>query len=489
MIRSFASQPMKSGPMSDRFLNILLPSTWRHNAVLLVTLIISGTWLLSLWLLDQAALLLPVGLAVAALIIWFLLEAMHGRIWALALMTAIALIVPNINFVERDLTETTGLDAQKGLKLALWLAMGLIAAARWPRFKPLLHDPLVCSMLIFGCLATLSTLWSPTPAYTAAGGLSLLASLMFCLTVAHDMPDDVFYKTMIVSSALYLLINASVALLVPQLAWAAAQSDEMSYRLTGIASHPNVLAKEIASFLCLCVPLALGRAHKRLALILAVTGLLAIILTGSRTSLIAILLAFFVPWLMSKGLSLKPLFISAVALCGLLLIGLASGLLSRPDHLLNVLSRGGDTSEILTMTGRTELWGFVWDKIMEAPLLGHGFNTAHTVLGRDWWGQPDAAVGAHNMWLQSLLTLGLIGTIPFAYWHLHIVAHGLSNRPLLSRMIGIYILVLGLAEVGIAAHPSLLTYAAFLAMAHDARLAATRPLHTHQAGRSHHAKY
>ena len=430
---------------------------------------VAAGWVLSVWLFDQMALLVPLALATAAAGLWFLVQACRGERWALALMTAFALIVPNISFVERDLSEATNLDAQKGLKLVLWLAMGLVAAARWPRVKPLLGNHLVKAFLLFSLLASLSTLWSPTPAYTAAGGLSLVASLLFCCAIAAELSDELLFKTLAGSMILYLALTIGAGLLLPSQSWFIAQGEEETLRLTGIASHPNVLAKEIASFICLAVPLALMGQHRRLAIGLGVTGLIVIVLTGSRTSLIAIIAAFAIPALVQARLPMRPILLTGLALAGAGLLLLASGALSVSGNLLNALSRGGDGSEILTMTGRTELWGFVWDKITEAPLLGHGFNTAQTVLGKDWWGQPDAAVGAHNMWLQSLLTLGLLGTVPFAYWHLTIARLGLTQTSMLSRHIGIYIFFLGLAEVGIAAHPSILTYAAFLAIARDSR--------------------
>ena len=430
-------------------------------------------WLLSVIWFDQLALLVPIALSGSALGLWFLVQAALGRTWALALMTAFALIVPNISFIERDLSESTNLDAQKGLKLVLWLAMGLVAAARWPHYKHLLGDRLVSAFLLFSLLASLSTLWSPTPAYTAAGGLSLVASLLFCCAIAAELPDEVFFKTIIGSMILYLALNLMAGLFLPAVSWALSLGDEDTYRLAGVASHPNVLAKEIASFICLAVPLAVMRDNRRLAIGLGALGFAIIVMTGSRTSLIAIVAAFAIPALFQTRQVLGPLVWGGTILVGTILVLMSTGLLSLPANLLGSMSRGGDGSEILTMTGRTELWGFVWDKILQAPFLGHGFNTAQTVLSSDWWGQPDAAVGAHNMWLQSLLTLGIVGTIPFAYWHFTIakqgIKKGIKNSHDLSRHIGIYIFFLGLAEVGIAAHPSILTYAAFLAIARDAR--------------------
>ncbi len=123
---------------------------------------------------------------------------------------------------------------------------------------------------------------------------------------------------------------------------------------------------------------------------------------------------------------------------------------------------------MLTLTGRTELWGFVWDKFMHAPLLGHGFDSAEFTLSRDWWGAKDASVEAHNTWLQSLLVVGVIGTIPFVWWHLRMIGRWLADPQSLTRYVLPYILVLSMTEVEGVSHTVLLTLVVFLAIALDA---------------------
>ena len=115
------------------------------------------------------------------------------------------------------------------------------------------------------------------------------------------------------------------------------------------------------------------------------------------------------------------------------------------------------------------MWGFVWDKILEAPFLGHGFGAADAVLSPQWWGAPDASVGAHNTWLQALLIVGVIGTIPFVWFHMELIRRFFADRHSPTRFIAAYLFILGLTEVEIAAHPVMLTIATFLLVALEAR--------------------
>ena len=162
----------------------------------------------------------------------------------------------------------------------------------------------------------------------------------------------------------------------------------------------------------------------------------------------------------------RPAIVVATAVA---LLALSAGFVPDLRAILDGASRSSDASEILTLTGRTELWGFVWDKILEAPFFGHGFGAADAVLSPQWWGAPDASVGAHNTWLQSLLIVGVVGTIPFLWFHVELIRSFLVGRHSLTRFIAPYLLILGLTEVEIAAHPITLTIMTFLLVALEAR--------------------
>ena len=201
---------------------------------------------------------------------------------------------------------------------------------------------------------------------------------------------------------------------------------------------------------------------------LVATAFAIIIATRSRTSLGAMLITLALP-LLARPQVAKALALGVVATTAAAMLAVAVGYVPDVMSLLDGASRNSDASEILTLTGSTELWGFVWDKILQAPIIGHGFGAADMVLSREWWGPPDAIVGAHNTWLQSLLTVGLVGTIPFVCFHAELIRRWFANPNSLTRLMTPYLLILGMTEVEIAAHPVMLTVATLLIVAIDVR--------------------
>lgn len=72
--------------------------------------------------------------------------------------------------------------------------------------------------------------------------------------------------------------------------------------------------------------------------------------------------------------------------------------------------------ETPTLNGRTTLWAALWPHAAERPLLGHGFEAFwRHGAGADMAGEMGwRARGAHNGWLQAILSAGLIGAALWA---------------------------------------------------------------------------
>ncbi len=439
---------------------------------LMTIIFVSGlttfVWLVCLSLIGPAGYLAPLAVLAAGAALWILASAMKGRQWALAAMLGFALVVPNICFQRQELHEAVTINAQNGLKLLLWAAMGLVGLARLPRYRNLLNDRAIQCISLYGLVGAASTLWSPTAVYTAVGALGFLGAIMFCCAAAAELSEEAVYRTVVISFGLYAALNLAFGIVMPDVAWLSTLTEADAPRLQGVSSHPNILGKEMASFICLTLPLALAYGKKRTALVLVATAFAIIIATRSRTSLGAMLITLALP-LLARPQVAKALALGVVATTAAAMLAVAVGYVPDVMSLLDGASRNSDASEILTLTGRTELWGFVWDKILQAPILGHGFGAADTVLSREWWGQPDASVGAHNTWLQSLLTVGLVGTIPFVCFHAELIRRWFANPNSLTRLMTPYLLILGMTEVEIAAHPVMLTVATLLIVAIDVR--------------------
>ena len=80
-----------------------------------------------------------------------------------------------------------------------------------------------------------------------------------------------------------------------------------------------------------------------------------------------------------------------------------------PKELVKLVSRSGDINELLTLTGRSFIWEFTLNQIAEAPILGHGHNSAEPIfLERFLY---FTVTHAHNLILQSLFSVGMVGTL------------------------------------------------------------------------------
>lgn len=416
---------------------------------------------------GAATYFLPFGLAAAALGTLFLFRAAAGARWALLALLVFAAVLLNVVFRIREVGDT-GLDAQNGIKIATWLALLAVAALNWPRFGHLLADPVLAGFGAFAAVALFSAAYSPVPLYTAACAIGFLAYLGFSCLIAVEVDERTVALALLWSLAAYFCATWVAAALIPDFAFLPPYGDKAVHRLQGIAGHPNVLAKQVAVFLLLVVAARRRRyIARRLAWGFAALGSVTLFATNSRTALLATVIAWGLVELRSRRLLLAAAFGSLVLL-GLVALAGSTGTLLDLDALLGSVSRTGDAKETLTLTGRTELWGFVWEKTLDRPLLGYGFNAFEAIMSREWFGAEDAAVGAHNTFLQALFTVGFIGTAPLVAAFAVLVHRWVTRPDPLRDLFTSYLLVAGMTEVEITSVPVLLTLAAFLVFAFDA---------------------
>ena len=72
--------------------------------------------------------------------------------------------------------------------------------------------------------------------------------------------------------------------------------------------------------------------------------------------------------------------------------------------------QGQSSKELSSLSGREEMWTKIWDSYLEAPILGHGYFVT-SASGRIYvwyeWGNWTA----HNLVLQTLATMGIVGLV------------------------------------------------------------------------------
>ena len=127
----------------------------------------------------------------------------------------------------------------------------------------------------------------------------------------------------------------------------------------------------------------------------------------------------------------------------------------------------------MTLTGRTQLWAFAWNKIRERLLLGHGLNSFQAAVVDDWYGNPDAGVETHNNALSVLFSVGLIGFVPIVIAYGVLITRWFTAPNLLRDLFVLRSLIEGVAEASLSmATMTLLLF--FLAVA----LGSGRPVST-----------
>lgn len=410
--------------------------------------------------------LIPIVIAGCAMGMIGLLQRRRG---ALIAFLCFVTVFPSISFRTREIG-APGLDWQNGLKLVIWLLLVGYGLATLRTWIGLLRDRILLGFLCFGAFAIASSIYSPVPAYSAACAIGMVGYMMFANVVASNVDERDVLLSVCFGLGAYLAAGWLFAAMFPGSAFLPPNEGQDGYRMLGLSSHPNMLAIEATCFIAaLVTAFVKGYVTRRTTWLLALLGVATIIASGSRTSALALALSISAVEARRRGL--LPLFVViAVGCASMAAYVYGVGLLGGIEDVLRSLSRSGDAREILTLTGRTDLWAFVWEKIMERPLFGHGFNSAEAVLSRDWYGNADAGYNAHNVLLQALLTVGFLGTAPFVFAMVLLVARWLTQRQrTLASYVIPYILILGFTEVHITAIPTLLTLMVFVSIALDAR--------------------
>lgn len=280
----------------------------------------------------------------------------------------------------------------------LVLRRGAIDSFRWHHsLAPLLY----AGYLLLGLA---SVLWSTNPGYSLLQWFMDLETLVFAFYFAKCflLLDEFFpgspvrfYNVLGNAAFLILLVFLGGLLVAPDVFYRLTHDGDEA-RLGGYLMNPNELG-----MLCVvgmaCLAFNYYRAHRRV-LTSAKIGLLllALVLTGSRSSLVGCLLIGFFHLQQSSNSRLK-------------VAANLAALLALPAVVPLVFIKQGGVAEVLSMTGRLPFWrALLTEALPREPLLGYGFmrisygeyfQSVHTY----------AAQMAHNTFVQVLLNLGLVG--------------------------------------------------------------------------------
>ena len=253
---------------------------------------------------------------------------------------------------------------------------------------------------VFTLAALASTLWSVDPPATAWRsciyvGMALLAWGIARLDAAETGAVLAAVAGAAVAASLILVWLRPDLGLHPDGDW------------KGVYTNRNSLGPLAAVGVLVSVRylLAPGRARRAAAAVLAAASVTAMVGAGSRTAWIALAVAMAAATLLGGYHWLRPRVGTARARTATLTAaGLGAAAAAASGALL---------WDVPTFSQRREMWGLVWDRIVQRPLHGYGFFTfwdideltQHVLLRRG---------SAHNSLVEVALGLGLLGTVPFA---------------------------------------------------------------------------
>lgn len=385
-----------------------------------------------------STLLLPVGM-----LIWA--SAASGRGWAL-LAFVFAVVFFSDASLRAKAAGSTGIDAQSLVKAIVWI--GSLALMPWAfkQVRDAFREPTAALLFAFGLWATISAMYSITPIYTLAAGLSFLGIWTISAIAAYRFS---------IATSLTVLMGALLLALVLSLVMYGVFPDQVMtpmdngrvLRLSGLFGSPNNLGRAAAlALLLIVVYWGYGTPRARLwfALSLLPTALACLVLSGSRASLGGLVAGVLV--LIARK-SLPVFFLSiVVAMCSLLVaLFLPIGL----DDVLLAFSRTGKITEVTTFTGRTEIWAWVLSAIDKEPWLGYGFGSSQVLIPSGYSGPFGwTTTSAHNMWLQAWLTTGGVGLIVLVLSQLSTLRDVVAKAEPARDCVLAFVLVVGLMEAG-----------------------------------------
>ncbi|MBL4617904.1 MAG: O-antigen ligase family protein [Robiginitomaculum sp.] len=291
------------------------------------------------------------------------------------------------------------------------LAIVLLILRPWSSGNALARSFLLLLPVI---IALISVNWSIEPSFTLRRSIALLMTTLFAIYLASRYDWSQFIELFAGLFFILALLSIGTVLVLPELgimseihpgAWAGIYSEKNQFGMNmAIAAHLALVAM-------IFVP------KRRLfwgAVLVFVIAL--VLLSTSKTSLIALMLTM-TGVLMIYLVRTSPRIAVPVIYFGLTFVaGLSLAIQFFPEFMFSLIGRDP------TLTGRTEIWAALIEQIKNRPWLGYGYavfwldetGPAYWVRQQTQWLVPTA----HNGWLETWLSIGLVGVVTFAIAYL-----------------------------------------------------------------------
>jgi exopolysaccharide production protein ExoQ len=256
-------------------------------------------------------------------------------------------------------------------------------------------------------LALASFLWAVDPGLAMRRSIALAMTTAFAFYVASRFSLRDVIAIFASVFALLAVSSLTMALLFPDLG--VMQSVHIgAWKGVFLEKNPlgGFMARGVVVFLCASL------FFPRLAplwLPLAGLSFLLVVMSQSLSALMGLLAALCVMgaiFILRRGAAISMVFFYLVIVA----LGSATiAALGYPDEVTQLLGRD------VTLTGRTDIWSATFPVIDQRPWLGFGFDQFWEVDSPDrrliWEAANWQVTGAHNGWLDTALSLGMIGVL------------------------------------------------------------------------------
>jgi len=294
------------------------------------------------------------------------------------------------------------------LSLGIYAIVSLIRPGATDRLR--IRGSLGWILLGFVAWASVSAVWAEDPALTLRRlfGFGILCIAAVAVTRSLAIREIILWT--VFSTTLFLAIGFSGEVLLGIF-----RPFASGYRFAGTL-HPNGQGINCVLLVLSAVAAAdMERDRQLMFRAFALVGFVFLILTGSRTSIAAAVLAlgvyFTASW--SKRAKVALVYALGVFFCLFLLVLVNASL----SGLKGAGVLGRDDASVDSFNGRTAIWEDVGHYVTRRPILGYGYGGFWTprhmaeITGSEQWGIPNS----HSAYLDYLLTLGAVGLVMYTF--------------------------------------------------------------------------
>ncbi|MFK7737984.1 MAG: O-antigen ligase family protein [Pirellulaceae bacterium] len=298
-------------------------------------------------------------------------------------------------------------------------------------------------------LATLP--FSVAKGYSIAAWVSLVGVLLFIPAAMRILGGFRLVTAVATGLVAFLLGSWFAYLFVPEIGVFNEQitRTEVFERMGGLG-HPNELGMYAAFTTVLFAGLGVSRrVGWSLAILGMMLGLVTLVGCFSRTSMAVCLVGLAVTlqgqWRLRSNLAGISLGVGLASF--VLLAAFGTGQLDwLIEDALRKVTKTGNTDELATATGRTEIWSYAVTQIAESPLYGYGYCSARFIM-------EEHSYHCHNIVLNAMMFGGIVAGLIVATMIAYLVWGILFNpRPEIDGLAAI--LVTGGMVEGLLGAPS-----------------------------------